>query len=391
MSQLLRSLGRFPLVIGALALVATSPVSPLRPAESRAAAQDGQVATAVSALKRLKGVDLETNPALKAAVLKVLESTRGTPQFVELVGDFKIKGQAASLLQFAMEHPNESAGVEAIRLVLHNGEIDLVQRTLETPQAGALLQVLANTSERELLPVLKRCATDPQRDQETRKLSLRSLAQTAEGAEYLLELAAKSDFPSDLKAFIRAELRNSRWPEIKARLAEGFEGPSTGLDLVATLPPVAELAQLKGDPARGEEVFNREIVGCARCHQVRGRGVDFGPDLSEIGTKLAREAIYESILDPNAGISFGYEGWQLELKNGDEIFGLLSSETAEEITIKAQTGIVTRYNKDEVSRKVQQRTSVMPTGLAQTMSREDLVDLVEYLASLKKDARGHEP
>ena len=126
------------------------------------------------------------------------------------------------------------------------------------------------------------------------------------------------------------------------------------------------------------------MVGCANCHRINGQGTDFGPDLSEIGTKLGKDALYESILDLSAGISFGYEAFQLQLKSGDEAYGLKASETADEIAIKAVGGIVTRYKKSDVVKKEQMKLSIMPAGLQQTMSTQDLVDLVEYLSSLKK-------
>jgi len=125
-------------------------------------------------------------------------------------------------------------------------------------------------------------------------------------------------------------------------------------------------------------------VGCIKCHQVNGEGIDFGPSLSEIGTKLGKDALYQSILDPSAGISFGFEAWQIELKSGDEAFGLLVSDTTDEIAVKSQGGIVTRYKKSEIAKREQQKLSIMPAGLQLTMSTEDLVDLVEYLLSLKK-------
>ena len=140
----------------------------------------------------------------------------------------------------------------------------------------------------------------------------------------------------------------------------------------------------KGDAVAGERVFNSAMVGCANCHRINGQGTDFGPDLSEIGTKLGKDALYESILDPSAGISFGYEAFQLQLKSGDEAYGLMASETADEIAIKAVGGIVTRYKKSDVVKKEQMKLSIMPAGLQQTMSTQDLVDLVEYLSSLKK-------
>src|ERR1043165_2015654 len=72
--------------------------------------------TQIEALSRLKDVDLEANPALKAAVIKVLDKTKGTPQFVEIVRDFKIQGQTKELVDFAAKHPSDSTGVEALRI-----------------------------------------------------------------------------------------------------------------------------------------------------------------------------------------------------------------------------------------------------------------------------------
>ena len=92
------------------------------------------------------------------------------------------------------------------------------------------------------------------------------------------------------------------------------------------------------------------------------QGTDFGPNLSEIGTKLAKEAIYESILDPSAGIAFGYEPWAVELANGDEAFGLVTSETADEIAIKAPNGIVSRFKKSEIGVKANNELPSCPTA-----------------------------
>src|SRR6185436_7573374 len=115
----------------------------------------------------------------------------------------------------------------------------------------------------------------------------------------------------------------------------------------------------------------------------KGQGIDFGPNLSEIGSKLAKEALYESILDPSAGISFGYEVWNIELKSGDELYGLIVSETTEELSVKSVGGAVTKCKTVEIARRTKAALSIMPSGLQQNMSAQDLVDLVEYLGSLK--------
>ncbi len=75
------------------------------------------------------------------------------------------------------------------------------------------------------------------------------------------------------------------------------------------------------------------------------------------------------------------------MKNGDEAYGLIASETADELAIKAVGGIVTRYKKSDIAKRAQQKLSIMPAGLQQTMSVQELVDLVEYLSSLKKATR----
>ena len=73
------------------------------------------------------------------------------------------------------------------------------------------------------------------------------------------------------------------------------------------------------------------------------------------------------------------------MKNGDDITGLIASETPDELAIKAAGGIVTRYKKSDVTSRTQLKTSLMPSNLQQTMTAQELVDLVEYLATLKAD------
>src|SRR5262249_19327562 len=148
---------------------------------------------------------------------------------------------------------------------------------------------------------------------------------------------------------------------------------------------ISELMRLKGDPVKGAAVFRRDTTtACIKCHQVNGEGIDFGPNLSEIGTKLGKDALFEAILDPSAGISFGFEAWQITLKDGNEAYGLIVSETADELALKTAGAIVTRYPKTEIKSRTQGKLSIMPAGLQATMSRQDLVDLVEYLSQLKK-------
>jgi len=348
----------------------TEPLSPER------------IDTIIEALSRLGPEKVEANPKLKEALANVLEATRGTPQFVELVREFKIKDQDAALVEVAVRNSNSGAGADAARLLLENKAYDLIKSALNGTNATKFAEALGNTADRQAVPLLEPIVGDSGRDAALRRQAVRSLALTQEGATALLKLATESRLPDDLKLTAATELHNVRWAELKAQAEQVLPPPQSRN--AESLPPVSELVKRTGDANRGAAVFRRDTVGCVRCHQINGEGVDFGPNLSEIGTKLGKDAIYESILDPSAGISFGYEAWQIELQNGDEVFGLIASETADEVAVKIQTGVVNRYKKSDVVKREKQKLSIMPAGLQQTMSTQDLVDLVEYLSLLKK-------
>lgn len=343
-----------------------------------------RIAVAVEALTRIQNVDLSTNATLKAAVGKVLTATRGTPAFVDLIKHFQIKDQNLALLEIALKNPVEPAAIEAIRWILATGDKPLLNDSLnQTNQALVLktVEALGQAGQPQAVPFLEPLLIS-NRPPEVRRAAVSALAQSQEGCRRLLALAREQRLPDSLAGTARAALHSARWPDIQREAADLLPLPQTRN--AEPLPPLRELAQRTGDAARGALVFSRPDVGCINCHQVHNAGVNFGPDLSEIGGKLAREAIYESILDPNAGISFGYESYELALESGDEAYGLMVSETADEIALKDTRGIVTRYKKSEIKQKRQLPISAMPAGLQQNMAVEDLIDLVEYLSSLKK-------
>jgi putative heme-binding domain-containing protein len=318
-------------------------------------------------------------------VLKVLDKTRGTPNFVRLVQHFKLKDQNAGLLEVALAQPAGESGVEATRMLLAAGDTPLLQTTLQGTNlvaATRLAEALGNTGQKESTPLLLPLAGDSQLDAQLRRQAVRSLTRTLSGAHELLALARTGKLGDDVKFAASSELNVARWPEIKAEAAKLLPLP-TGQN-AAPLPPIPELLKRQGDAANGAKLFARQNPGCINCHVVRGQGTELGPDLSEIGSKLGKDALYESILDPSAGISFGYEAWNLVLKNGDEPYGLIASETADEISLKVVGGLVTKFKKSDIASRQQSKLSIMPAGLQQSMTTEEFVDLVEYLSTLKK-------
>lgn len=150
----------------------------------------------------------------------------------------------------------------------------------------------------------------------------------------------------------------------------------------APVPEIAHLLKKTGDVGMGRKVYGKL---CAVCHLPSDVKIDFGPNLSEIGSKLPKAELYIAIFDPSAGVSFGFEGWQLTMKSGAQFTGLITSETDAAVSLVMIGGVKLPLKKADISGRVMMKQSLMPPGLHQAMSEDELVALVEYLASMKKN------
>jgi putative heme-binding domain-containing protein len=150
----------------------------------------------------------------------------------------------------------------------------------------------------------------------------------------------------------------------------------------AQLPPVADLLKRNGQAERGKGVF-AGVGTCAKCHVVGSEGKAVGPNLSGIGAKLSREALYESMLAPSAAISHNFETWTAVLADGRSITGLSVSQSTEQVVIRAADGIDVTIPRVDVEELVKQPISLMPADLVAALSAEELVDLVAWLETLR--------
>ncbi|MCC7375529.1 MAG: HEAT repeat domain-containing protein [Verrucomicrobiales bacterium] len=154
--------------------------------------------------------------------------------------------------------------------------------------------------------------------------------------------------------------------------------------LASTNPAVARRYALRGgDAEEGRRVFHElEAVQCVRCHKIAGEGGLVGPDLAGIGSRQTRQYILESIVQPNAVVAKGFENLLVEMKDGRELSGTISEETAELLVLNTvEEGTVTLRKSEIADRRI--GLSSMPEGLADLITPRDLRNLVEYLSSLK--------
>jgi putative membrane-bound dehydrogenase-like protein len=241
----------------------------------------------------------------------------------------------------------------------------------------------------EALRALQDVVADKGRPAEIRQAALQVLAGTRPGTVWLLALHDKGGLDPALKADAARLLRNSPHQDLRNRALLAFP-PAGKLD-PAKLPPIPALAARRGDAARGRELLAasaRNDLQCLKCHRVQGAGGEIGPDLSAIGTKASRENLFESLLYPSKAVADQYVQWVIETKKGNSLAGLLIEETAASVTIRDANGKDTRVDKKDIESREKSPKSLMPDDLVAYMTEDDLVDMVEYLLTLKAPAGG---
>jgi putative heme-binding domain-containing protein len=344
----------------------------------------GKVADEIvrEALVRLKGVDLNAEPAVAAAIKSSLEKAKGTLQFVELVRDFGVKGQGAAVLETALKFANDPGASDALKIFFaEEGWIQTLNDAIAGERGPDVLTLLGTAGGNRGIGRLTATITKADQKPELRQAAIRALARTEAGAQALVKLADEGKFPEDQKLTAANALALVQYANLKDAIAKHFPMPNALGG--QPLPPITELVKLQGDVAKGKAIAERMESSCITCHRIGAVGVDVGPALSEIGGKLPPTVLFESIINPNAGISMGFESWQFTLRDGGSAMGIIRSETASEVIVALPGGATIKLSRDNIAKREKLPTSMMPSGLNQALSKDDLVNLVAYLASLK--------
>jgi putative heme-binding domain-containing protein len=138
-----------------------------------------------------------------------------------------------------------------------------------------------------------------------------------------------------------------------------------------------------GNAEAGRKVFfESPAASCGKCHKAGGQGGENGPALDGIGARQSREFILESILFPNAVINTNFQTVVVLLKNNTGVSGTLKNETETNLVlITPEDGPVT-VQKSEMQRRWL-GASPMPEGIWQSLSKQELRDVIEFVATLK--------
>jgi putative membrane-bound dehydrogenase-like protein len=145
---------------------------------------------------------------------------------------------------------------------------------------------------------------------------------------------------------------------------------------------IAELPT--GDRARGHRVFNSSKAACFSCHAIGYRGGDFGPGLSRIGAVRGERDLLEAIVFPSASLVRSYEPVQVSLQDGGSVLGIIADQSDDSLSLRLAPGAPSMVIPRKSIRGIAPaQTSLMPAGLDEQLSRQELADLIAFLKSMR--------
>lgn len=147
---------------------------------------------------------------------------------------------------------------------------------------------------------------------------------------------------------------------------------------VSTL--VAEV-KAGGNPVNGKAVFASTLTNCTACHSIAKTGGIIGPELDAVGRGVPMELLIEAVVWPGRQIKEGYLATSVVTKDGRRLQGYKVSEANGELGLRDFIGGVSKLLASEITSRTD-AGSLMPEGLVALMTREELRDLIAYLASL---------
>ncbi len=144
------------------------------------------------------------------------------------------------------------------------------------------------------------------------------------------------------------------------------------------------LASLKnGDIRRGQIIFNSPKVACFSCHAIGHRGGKVGPDLTRIGQVRTERDLLEAILYPSASFVRSFEPMIVSTKGEEEYSGIVKKDAADEVVLVTGPNAESHIRRADIIEMRPGTVSVMPQGLDEQLSKQELADLVAFLKATR--------
>jgi len=274
-----------------------------------------------------------------------------------------------------------ASAVRTVALGGFDANRDVFEQLLEsrTPQPvqSAVLQVLAKFDSPEIPPLV--LAAWPTFSPQLRATATETLFARGAWTSTVLDAVEQGELSSsDLDPARIALLQTSGDAGTRTRASKLFASSQLSRRQ-SVIDDYQQVLTIKGEAPRGKEVFKKN---CAVCHKLEDVGESVGADLKAIRDRGV-EAVLLNILDPNREVKPQYLNYVLERADGRVITGMITTETANSVTLRRPDGTSESVLRLDIENLRSTGLSYMPEGIEKQVDHPSMADLLAYLNSIK--------
>ncbi len=219
-------------------------------------------------------------------------------------------------------------------------------------------------------------------DSESRQDALQTLASRVAWGSSLMQAVESEQIPrKDVSAFTARQLQSLGDRQLSERIAKIWgEMRTTSADKAQLITKYRKLLTQetikKSNLSAGRALFQKN---CANCHRLFGQGGTIGPEIT--GSQRTNvEYMLENLVDPSASVAKDFQMELFQTEAGRVITGLVVDESEIAVTVQTANERLV-LPKSEIEERSVSKVSMMPDGLLQTFTNEQVRDLIGYLAS----------
>jgi putative heme-binding domain-containing protein len=194
----------------------------------------------------------------------------------------------------------------------------------------------------------------------------------------------------DLWDFTRALCGETRIPDADRKRLQSLIPKPPAAGGVAAGPLISgmketdvieKVMKVTGKAEAGQPLFAK--LNCANCHALSPDEKPKGPYLGDIGVRYQKAQLAQSLYQPSAVITQGYETVLITLDSGERLEGFVSADSGEQLELRNVQGEAKMIQKSKIKARKETKHSVMPDGILDNSSIEEFANLLAYLESLK--------
>ncbi|GAA4449244.1 hypothetical protein GCM10023189_08430 [Nibrella saemangeumensis] len=227
-----------------------------------------------------------------------------------------------------------------------------------------------SANEQKMLTLRQKLLDEYTTEQDKTKVAL-DMARDPDGGKVLVGLAADKKLPDSVKKAVGEVIFQNADQSVRTMAGDYFTRPGATASL-----SLNKVTALTGSATAGQAIFKNT---CSTCHRHGQQGKDIGPELTKIHQKFDKNGLLDAIVNPSAGLAFGYEPWLITTKTGQTYYGFLLSDGQQAVVMKDAAGQKLTIPTASITSRKQYSTSLMPDAVSLGLNEQQLADLTAYL------------